>query len=88
MTKAGGGEGIGKSLIHSLPQPHDDGSGEPTSRCRDDTLQVVSNAGAQPLQRSTAREKRDAICASRSLNSSDPGALTSLRWLRCVLKRC
>ena len=28
MTKASGGEGIGKSLIHSLPQPYDDGSGE------------------------------------------------------------
>ena len=88
MTKAGGGEGIGKSLIHSLPQPHDDGSGEPTSRCRDDALQIVSYAGSQPLERSTAREKYDAVCASRRLNASDPGALTNLRWLRYVLKRC
>ena len=88
MTKAGGGEGIGKSLIHSLPQPYDDGSGEPASRCRDDALQIISNAGAQPFERSAAREQRDAVCASRCLNSSYSGALTSLRWLRCVLKRC
>jgi hypothetical protein len=38
MPKTSGGEGVGKSLIHSFPQPHDDGSGEPTSRCRDDAL--------------------------------------------------
>lgn len=79
MTQAGGCEGIGKSLIHSLPQPHDDGSGEPTSWCRDDALQIISNAGAQPLERSTAREKRDAVCASRCLNASDPRALTNFR---------
>ena len=88
MPKAGGGEGVGKSLIHSLPKPHDDGSGKPTSRCRDDTLQIISNSGAQPLQWSTTREQRDAVCASSRLNTSDPGTLTNLRWLRCVLKRC
>ena len=88
MTKASGGEGIGKSLIHSLPQPYDDSSSEPASRGRDDALKIVSNAGAQPLQRSTARKKRDAVCASRRLYASDPGALTNLKWLRCVLKRC
>jgi hypothetical protein len=54
MPKAGGGEGVGKSLIHSFPQPHDDGSGEPTSRCRDDAFQIISNAATQPLEKPTA----------------------------------
>ncbi len=79
MTKAGGGEGIGKSLIHSLPQPHDDCSGEPTSRCRDDAFQIISNAATQPFEKPAAREKRDAVCASRRLNASDPSAFTNLR---------
>ena len=86
MPKTSGGECAGKSLIHSFPQPHNDGSGEPTSWCRDDALQIISNPGAQPFERSAAREKRDTVRASRGLNASDPGALTNLKWLRCVLK--
>jgi hypothetical protein len=79
MAKPCGSERVGKSLIHSLPKPHDDGSGEPTSWCRNDALQIISNAGAQPLEWSTAREKRDTVRASRCLDASDSGTLTSFR---------
>ena len=79
MTETGGGERVGQSLIHPLPQADDDRSGQPAGRRGDYAFEVISDPTSQPFKRTAAREEGDAVRLSRALDATDARAFTGLR---------